>query len=248
MRKISALCIGSHSIVAAKIARGGAVRLGARCRRSPCRCAPAWRRRRSLPRSRPTFPSIRCRAESLRRRAERATRRARRTSAPVSPLCGGSVMRPRSSSRGSCRIARASSATSAAARAALVRLAALIDLDQHVERRRERGALLVQAFRDSQTIHGVDPVESLRDLTRLVRLQLADEVPRYGEACESVHLRQRFLHVAFAEVREPRAMSGHDRRRGLLLADSDDRHATRGATGRAPLHALRARRFLPNGP
>jgi hypothetical protein len=84
--------------------------------------------------------------------------------------------------------------------AAFLLLAALIDLNQDVQRRRESRALLTETFRDPDPIDRVHPIESLRDLPRLVRLKLADEVPGDVGAGESVDLLQRLLNVDFTEV------------------------------------------------
>jgi hypothetical protein len=53
----------------------------------------------------------------------------------------------------------------------------LIDLNQNVERRCELRALLAQALSDLDSVHGMDPVEALGHLSRLVGLQPTDEVP-----------------------------------------------------------------------
>ena len=98
------------------------------CRKSPCRCGRASRRRRSLRRSRPTFPSTTCRARCRRVRAARAARRVRRTIRAGAPRCGGSVMRPRSLSRGSLEIAARARQPPSTRRRPL-RLVALIDLN-----------------------------------------------------------------------------------------------------------------------
>ncbi len=162
----------------AKIARPCRASARRRARqKSPCRCGRAWRRPRSLPRSPPTCPSTTCRARCRRSRAARATRRAPRTSAAGVPCLRrqrheAAQLEPRQLGDRACELVNVRRC-----RAAFLRLAALIDLDQHVLRRRERGALLVEALGNAQTIDGVDPIEALRDETRLVRLQLADEMP-----------------------------------------------------------------------
>ena len=54
--------------------------------------------------------------------------------------------------------------------AALLRLASLVHLDQHVERRREVRPLLVQARRDLRAIDGVHPLKIFGDDPSLVGL------------------------------------------------------------------------------
>jgi hypothetical protein len=100
-------------------------------------------------------------------------------------------------------------------------VASLINLQEDVQRRRVMRTLLIQACSNLQSIDRVHPAEALGDGAGLVRLNTAYEVPLDGESGESVHLVERLLHVALAEM----ALSGAKRSFNyvgrLLLTDSN---------------------------
>ena len=68
------------------------------------------------------------------------------------------------------------------------------------------GTLSRQTLGDLQPVDGMHPVELLGDQLRLVRLQRADEMPfdLAAQISQFSDLRDRFLHVVFAE----RALAG----------------------------------------
>src|SRR5690606_22021947 len=101
----------------------------------------------------------------------------------------------------------------------LLLLAARVDLDEHVQRRGVMWALLVEARGELLAVERVDPRERLCDGARLVRLQPTDEMPNDVEPGERVDLRQRLLHVTFAEVALTGAVGRFDRGCRLSFAD-----------------------------
>ena len=78
-----------------------------------------------------------------------------------------------------------------------------------------RAALLAQAHSDALAIERVDPMKVLGDVTRLVGLELSDVVPRQRQVGELCELRQRFLHIVFAEVPLAQLGSRADRSGGV---------------------------------
>ena len=133
---------------------------------------------------------------------------------------GGMHIRPRSCSRGNSTHAARQRRELRLGDSALAGLVGEPHLDADIERRRVRGALLAEADGDALAIERVDPVKVLGDGARLVRLQLADEVPRQRQVGELGELRQRFLQVVFAEI--ALAQLGHraDRVRRAVSCDT----------------------------
>src|SRR5579862_4028631 len=103
--------------------------------------------------------------------------------------------------------------------ACLARLGSDVDLQAHVERRRVKGPLGGEALRDAYPIHAMHPVEPLGDGTRLVGLDLPDEVPADRELRERLPLCERLAQVVFPEVRQAGALCRAYRFGRLRLAD-----------------------------
>src|SRR5690606_40018829 len=74
-----------------------------------------------------------------------------------------------------------------------------VDLDADVELRRVVWPLAAEPLRDLRTIDRVDPLKILRDGARLVRLEVADEMPGEVVATELPHLGERLLYEVLAE-------------------------------------------------
>ena len=104
----------------------------------------------------------------------------------------------------------------------LGRLAGQIDLDQQLESAaRRRGAS--SSFATSRAIvHRMDRVETRAGLPRLVRLQVADQVPAEGRSAVRVHLLERFLDLVLAEVDLAGVGGGADVVGGEGLGDGDE--------------------------
>src|SRR5690606_5192058 len=73
--------------------------------------------------------------------------------------------------------------------AALARFVSQAHLDAYLQGRRVVRSLLVQAYRDALAVDRVHPGKVLRDGARLVRLQLAGEMPDQIQIGERGHLR-----------------------------------------------------------
>ena len=74
-------------------------------------------------------------------------------------------------------------------------------LQQHLQRRRVVRPLRAEPRGDAFAVDGVHPREAFGDLARLVRLQLADEMPaRVRQVGQLVDLGRAFLHVVLAEI------------------------------------------------
>ena len=128
----------------------------------------------------------------------------------------------------------------------LLRLARHVHLDEHREPLDE--ALLLDAFaelaRQRLPIDGVDVVHHARHETRLVRLQVTDEVPPHiGEIGELRRLLDELLRVVLPEVSLPRGVGLTDRRSGLGLRYRDEAHRSRVALG----SGRRTRDAIANG-
>src|SRR5690606_14866564 len=114
--------------------------------------------------------------------------------------------------------------------AALARFVSQAHLDAYLQGRRVVRSLLVQAYRDALAVDRVHPGKVLRDGARLVRLQLAGEMPDQIQIGERGHLRNRFLQVVLAEIDLTGLRERTDRIGRVPLADRDEPHLVRCAT------------------
>ena len=150
-------------------------------RRSPCRCAPRSRLRRSPLPDPPTCPSTACRARSPARSSSLRRRASRSNSARCSSnesRGGGMHIRPRRRSRGSSRIALRERQQLVRRDAALAGLVLQPHLDAYIERRRVVRAAARSAARRCARDRACAPSRNCSAIGAcLVRLQLADEVP-----------------------------------------------------------------------
>ena len=85
-------------------------------------------------------------------------------------------------------------------------------------------ALGAQAFRDAEAVDRVDPLEVLRDVARLVALQLTDEMPGERQVGEPGDLCDAFLHIVLAKIMLPCVRGATHQCRWLLLADRQQPH------------------------
>ncbi len=102
-----------------------------------------------------------------------------------------------------------------------------VHLDADVERRGAFGALLRQAARDLEAIDRMRPGEVGGDVARLVRLDVADEMPGDVVLRERLDLGERILQVVFAEVALTGIERGRHHGRRLGLADRHQMHIAR---------------------
>ena len=86
------------------------------------------------------------------------------------------------------------------ARAVLGRLAGEIDLDEQLDSAIRGERRLIELVAQLRAVDGVDGVEALGGLPRLVGLQVADEMPAQRQIGEAIHLLNRFLDLVLAEV------------------------------------------------
>ena len=84
--------------------------------------------------------------------------------------------------------------------------------------------LRAEPLRNPRPVHRMNPLKSFGDRACLICLNGTDVVPNDRQLLEQIHLGQRFLNVAFAEMDLPGAMSCGDLLDRLLLADCDDHH------------------------
>ena len=78
-------------------------------------------------------------------------------------------------------------------------LAIGVDLYQHVKRVQLGRPIRRERRHQLGAVHGLHPVEMLRGLASLVRLQMAYQVPLQSASAEGADLGQRLLHVVLAE-------------------------------------------------
>jgi len=98
---------------------------------------------------------------------------------------------------------------------------------QHLQRLRVMRPLLAQPARRALAIDRVHPGECFGNLTSLVRLHPADEVPRDWCGAERGDFRRRFLQITLAEIADAATLCSVDSGSGLLFADGDDCDAVR---------------------
>ncbi len=152
-------------------------------RRSPSPPAPPSTLPRSPPPDPPSCPSTACRRAAPRARLLRSTGAARRTAArcfATSAVGSAMPMKPREREPRQRSDVRRQHHGPVGRHAALRRLAADVDLDQHVERRPVGCARSGQALGDLQPVDAFDPVEHLGRERRLVALERSDQHPLRG--------------------------------------------------------------------
>ncbi|MGB5345628.1 MAG: hypothetical protein WBN23_05635, partial [Woeseia sp.] len=96
-----------------------------------------------------------------------------------------------------------------------------IDLQANVQRNGVSSAMLAQAASNFQPVDRVHPVEMFSNLTRLVALQVANEMPDKIAARGGPDLVDPLLHEVLAEVPLARPGQRQDGRKGLPLADRE---------------------------
>jgi hypothetical protein len=122
------------------------------------------------------------------------------------------------------------------ARAALGRLAREVYLHEHVEARAR--LLFAEAFETPDEfgrVNRVDEVEEFDGAARLVRLEVADEMPAHARprGGQRLDLPLGLLHAVLAEVRGAGRGRGPDERGRVRLADGDERDLFRATPGPA---------------
>ncbi len=161
-----------------------------------------------------------------------------------SSVCGGTVIRPRSTSvRASRRTAASTAASVARLAPGLLRLTPHVHLHEHRER---FDRALAQLARQLRRVDRVHEARARGHLARLVGLQVPDRVPHDAlEVCERRVLLDELLHVVLAEVPLPRFVRRAHHRSGLRLRHGHQLHRARVAPRRdgRPLDA-RAREVL----
>src|SRR5947209_11125614 len=125
--------------------------------------------------------------------------------------------------------------------AALRRLQADVDLHERVHRTAPRAGAAVELAREVDAIDGVDHVEQLERVTDLVRLEVADEVPRHRPP-ELGDLAARLLHPVLAEHGQPCRQGRADACDLDRLGHADEQHVL----GAPPGPLRRARDAFPH--
>src|SRR5262245_8663362 len=100
-----------------------------------------------------------------------------------------------------------------------------IDLDESFELASGRVGRLLEALQQVHAVDRLDGVEARRCLPRLVRLQVADEMPADRQVRGLVHLAQRFLHFVLPEVDLTGRGCGADGVSGEGFGDGDEADA-----------------------
>jgi hypothetical protein len=113
--------------------------------------------------------------------------------------------------------------------APLLGLVAHVDLDQRLECASLGLGAAIEGIAEGRAVERLHHVEVPGHGTRLVALELADEVEAGGRCGtkRGPHLGQLgdgFLHVVLAHVAQAGAHGSHDRGRRLALRDADERH------------------------
>ena len=123
--------------------------------------------------------------------------------------------------------------TSANRRPVFCILQGQIDLDQHVDRAPGLGGALIHSFQQVDAVDRVNRAGHPRGLSRLVRLQVADEMPPQSHIGRLCNFLQGFLDLVFAEVDLARVRRGPDGVDWVGLGDRDQPDVVRLSSGAA---------------